>query len=726
MSLIASPPDNTKATPLNPTQRVQRIGHAILRWFADEGRFFGRAFNFPAPFVLLLAMLLALTLAWQIGFSYTLDPHSDTYLDEPWYQGFNSVELMKQPDGHYALTPDGRLQPFRWTTADAVLDFPAVGQHNYHIKLTLAGSQNPHPNFTVLVDGNKIAVATAEAGIKTYEYDVPASAINTNGDLQIELKVNSFTPKGDNRDLGVVFFSGEIAATGASWALPPLSQLGLLSALVLIAYLLLARSGFGAWWSAGGAAIIGILVVGAVASPGGRPWLTVFSNQLVFAFGIGYILLILADAAMRRAWSDNVARSWVLTFFVFAFAVRFAGLLHPQNFVVDIGFHVNRLNSLWEQGHLFDKIQSAEWGNRYTIYPPTPYIFAGLLGWLIPNKTVLLEFFMVALDSTRILLIYLLAQKTLSDRRAAILSAFFLAIMPIDWLSAEWGEVSNLFGEWLMLAILTLVILKFDQLRKPGYFALTTFLLLLAFVSHPGEIPLAGLVFLLIGITLARRKGQRTFLAIYLAALVLSFGLYHVQTVGDMVPQAIQTIQSKFSSQPAATVKTIPSYQVGGAVNDDRLSKQYGLTQKIVHSRLQWILGGLAGFWAEARVYFNAWPILVFPWFLWWLWRSRRLSIVPDDSDKLRQARQRLFWAAICWCIVAGLFAIIGLTINLYVRYSLFFLPFASLAMGVFLARLWKRTGRWGGILTVLISIYFVVSTLTLFYDRIAYALHPR
>ena len=124
-------------------------------------------------------------------------------------------------------------------------------------------------------------------------------------------------------------------------------------------------------------------------------------------------------------------------------------------------------------------------------------------------------------------------------------------------------------------------------------------------------------------------------------------------------------------------------------------------------------------------MYFLVLPILVVPWLLWWLWYSSRKA-GPDRADaKIRRGQRRLFWAVVAWFTTAGLFAIIGLSINLYVRYSLFLLPIAALALGVFLAHVGRRGGWWGNLLTVGVSVYFLVTALALYYDRIIYALHP-
>jgi hypothetical protein len=140
------------------------------------------------------------------------------------------------------------------------------------------------------------------------------------------------------------------------------------------------------------------------------------------------------------------------------------------------------------------------------------------------------------------------------------------------------------------------------------------------------------------------------------------------------------------------------------------------------------ITGGLKGFWSEARVYYAVFPLLMLPWGLWWLWRSSRQRETGQEEQANRAAR-RLFWIGLVWVGTTVVFALVGLLLNLYVRYSLFLLPIVALCAGLFLDRLWARQeqrGRgWTGmLLTVSLGSWITIGTLALFFDRLIYYGH--
>jgi 4-amino-4-deoxy-L-arabinose transferase-like glycosyltransferase len=402
--------------------------------------------------------------------------------------------------------------------------------------------------------------------------------------------------------------------------------------------------------------------------------------------------------------------------------------------MVDIGFHVNNFIALWQNGEWFRQIQSNEWGGRYTYYPPTTYAFAGLFQWLISDKILLLKVWMIVLESTRALLVYYLVKRATGDGRAGVIAAFLIAVMPVGVISISFGQVANLFGEWLMLVALCLVAAKYEQLRRPPWFIALTLVLLATFVQHPGVILLAGMVFLLI-IVLMRftGEGRRSWLPLlgcYLLALVLSFGIYHWKTVQDMVPQAVETFNAKLQGKPTLDAKgrEIKGWQVGGSVHDPRLGLE--IERERVTTIPALIGGGLKGFWREAQAYFAVFPLLFALLGLGWLWRISRLKPAPkgEEDDKIRLARRRLFWMMVAWLATGLFFALVGLFLNLYVRYSLFLLPFVAICAGLGLSHLWKSKwegSRWAGIaLTVALGLYLTITTLAMYYDRIIYYGH--
>jgi len=698
------------------TQAAPRLLLRLQSGLQNEGRLWQKTFTAPGLYILLFGALLAFTLAWQTGFNYKINPASNFRLDEPFFQNFNSRE---ETTGSDKFT-------YRWTRGESALEFKGLGKRDYGLRLRLQPGQNNNPNLGLTVFANETLIGNykIEPGPKDYDFTVPASAITgTKGDLRLVLKTTPFQAGNDPRELGLVFMSAEVQARPTTFTLPPVTQLGYLLATVLLTYLIVTRAGFGGWVGAGVGGMVAAILAYGIATPA-RPWLTVFTQELTFAFGLSLLALVLLDIPLRRVWEQNWERAWVLSIFGLALAIRLAGAFHPFMQMVDIGFHNNRYLLFWEQGQYFQKIESQEWGGRLTYYPTAMYAVIGLFRWLVPDTILLLKIWMVLFDTTRVLLIFYLVKRAVGDGRAAVLSAFFMVTTPVALLSIGYGQVSNLYGEWLLLVGLCLLVVKYDQLRRWPYFVTLTAVLLASFLQHPGIIILSGAAFLLIIILLAlrreNRKGAKFAFAAYFLALALSIALYHYATIADMLPQAFSTLGNKVSGAAAPNGKCVGGIQVGGSVDDRRL----GLIQKCVKTPGEWFSGGLAGFLAEARVYFNLIPLLMLPWTLYWLWRTGRKGsepIEPDDNDELRIARRRVFWAGIAWIMVAVFYALLGWTLNLYVRYSLFLLPFAAIGAGVFLARLWKRHEWAGKLLTLAISAYFLVTILALWYDRIIF-----
>jgi hypothetical protein len=463
-----------------------RFGEKLTGWAKYEGRLWRRAFDSPAPYTLLIGVLLLFALAWQVPFNYTLDSANELQLDQPFLHNFNVPET----------TPQG--QWFRWTKGEGTVDFPGVGKHAYRYEITAAGGITPNAPYVLYANDTKIAEGTLEPGIKTYSFDIPADAVpGRNGNLRLVFQVAGVVPaqvtpgSKDSRELGFPFFSARVTPVGDGPVVPPFTQLGWLVGAVMLAYFLFARAGFAPWKAAAAAGVMALVPIGIVASPGVRPWLTIFSQEIVFAFGWALLFVVLADIPLRRVWQFGWERRWVLSIFGLALALHLAGLLHPQtgtnvNKIVDIGFHLNRYATLWDRGIWWDKITSGEWGNRPTYYPLTTYLLMGPFNLLIPDRRLLLLAWMVTFEASRSLLAFYLVKKVTGQGRAAVLAAFFMVVLPVSTLALAWGEVANLMGEWFILAALCLVAVIWYRLRRPWEFALLTLALFGSYMVHPG------------------------------------------------------------------------------------------------------------------------------------------------------------------------------------------------------------------------------------------------
>jgi hypothetical protein len=685
----------------------------LVSSWRDEMSLWRKALSAPALYLLALVTVGVFVLAWQPGWNYNLDQNSHFRLDEPFVSKFN---------GREPTNPTPNVPNSRWTRGESYLNFMGVGKHEYGLRLKLQPGGNPNPNLDLYVYANETLIGyyKIDSGKVDYDFVIPASAITgIYGDLRLTLKTTPFYPPDDPRELGLVFWGAEITAMGTSFTLPPVTQLLYLLTTVLLTYLIVTRAGFNGWVGFGTGATVLVVMAYVIATPA-RPWLTIFSAKLSFAFFLALLALALLDLPMRSVWQYRWERAWVLSFFGLALAIRFGGTLHPHIQMTDMGFHYNHFQMLWDKGLFFQKIQSAEWGGKETYYPTTGYFMMGLFQWLIPDVNLLQKFWMTAFDTSRALLAFYLVKKTVGDGRAAVFAAFFMVTIPVAWISIGFGQVSNMYGEWLMMVALCLVVVKYKQLNRPFYFVILTLTLLASFMQHPGVTILSGAVFLLFALVqwFRERNGTKFLGLAYLLALVLSIAIYHRQTLVEMIPQALDTISSKVSGT-ATTTKGNLLY-VGGSVADPRL----GLIRKPVNNFGDWLWGGLSGFWAEGQVYFNLIPLIFALWALWWLWNNGKNGLLPvetEDNIEFQEGRGRLLRVSLSWYAIASLFAILGWITNLYVRYSLFALPVVAVGAGIFSSRLWKRQGWSGKLLVLLIALFFVITILALWYDRVIF-----
>lgn len=597
---------------------------------------------------------------------------------------------------------------YRWTSADSLVRLPGQGGGPYRLTLQMAGSANPHPSVEVLVNGTSLRHFELSPGLAVYTVDVPASA-TTSGDLLIELRATAFQPRGDARQLGVVLTSVTATPTGDPGLLPPPIGVALpFWGLVLLAYLFAWIAGFGPR----GAGLSGGLVAlgGAGLLLINRPWLTVWlaTGGLLHAALTGLVLLILLRLLVpplyRLAGLDSGQHEirWPLLVASLLFVAHFGGDLHPHTRVVDLMFHVNRYNNVNRDGQLLLMVESREWGTRETVYPPTAYLFMRPLRPLMPDVVTTVLFFMALAEATRLCLVYLVARKATADPLAGRFAAIIFGIVPMAYLPFSWGIATNIFGTWCITAIFALLALGYDQLRRPLLAATLTFIATLGLLAHPGEFVLTaatlGGAIVLFGI--ANRPHFRGPWPVLLGTVLLSgalaFALLYRLVAADMLSKGAETLGQKLGGGGGAQ-----GWRVGGAIDDGIL----GLKGYRVTTLPALLRGGLVGYWREAWGYYYLWPPV------------GALAALPLMRGTRALARLRL--TSILWWLVALLFALAGLLLNVYVRYAYYLLPAVAIGAGFTLARL-SRHGRWAQIAITVLLITTTAAGLWLWYLRIS------
>jgi hypothetical protein len=188
-----------------------------------------------------------------------------------------------------------------------------------------------------------------------------------------------------------------------------------------------------------------------------------------------------------------------------------------------------------------------------------------------------------------------------------------------------------------------------------------------------------------------------------LAAGGLAFGLFYRVDAPAMLAQGTSTLTARVSG--AGDGDAPRRWRVSGSVDD----KSLGMGARYVTSLSEVPLAGLRGFAQEAWAYFWVWPLLaaVVGW------------VALGGSERGRAFRQ----LSAAWAATAALFAIVGLLLNLYVRYSLFLLPVVCTLTGVALDRLSAR-GRWGTVVTAVMLALTVAGGLWLWHQRVVYFFH--
>jgi hypothetical protein len=568
-----------------------------------------------------------------------------------------------------------------------------------------------------------------------YKLAVPRDLVK-DGTLTLHILSNGFSPAGDNRTLGVVLTRLQVhpGAAADRFIEPPLGALTTLVGAATLFAMLLALLGWGV-----GSVLLGATIVGLVASAllvWNRLWLTsgvwygTWIPTLLYA-GIFTLLVWAVCALVLRRWRTLPGR-WsfagmpfriLLTIMLVAFAVRLAGQLHPQIFVVDLFYHVHRYQDV-QNGTLIIMHVASELAGRDTFYLPTAYIAMMPLQWLVGDIAMSVRLFTIGLSTLGAFLVYYLCAVGLGNARSGLLAAALYVTMPLSVLIFSWGITTNVFADFISLLLFTIFVTARDLNPRKAAFWWLLVLLFVGVLSHPAVVVILSFAIGLLCLAwlfLGRRSpdlGWRRVgwtAAAYAVALALAYAVYYVNVIPTMIG-TLADISSGTSSNGQST--NAVHLLVGGAVSD----KSLGLFVRYVDTWSDWFWAGLLGIWAELWAYFKVWPLLgaILGFALISPFGPQRTvshSLTPSSG-----ARRRLYLAGLAWALSAIVFLIVGWRFNLYVRYSLFALPVVAIGAAFLLARVYER-GRWGKTLALLVTVFFAFTAFALWQYRINYGL---
>jgi hypothetical protein len=635
-----------------------------------------------------------------------------TATDAPLLRGFNAGEDV----------PVGKGITFRWSTGDSSITLQDVGRQDFDVTLSASGSRppgQPTPSIEVFAGSRPVLKADPPPSISDYSFKVGRGDVS-DGTLVLHLVSNTLSPPGDPRELGVIVTRVHVSPSSSSpdrFIEPPLGILGVLAGTAGLLGLVLALLGWGTGGVLLGSSAVGLLAAWLLVAD--RLWLTTGHwylawPQVLAAGGLVVLAVAVAGGWLLRIgaapWSQRQRRV-LLTLVLCAFAVRLAGQLHPQIFIVDLLFHAHRFETV-KSGQLLFTIESAEWGGHSTFYLPTPYIFMLPVDWLLGNELLVIKLFTVTLSTLGAFVVYYTLRRALGDGRAGLAAAALYLTVPMAVLPFSWGITSNVFGEFFALCSLAIVVTSYRDLRpsRPAAWALL-FTLLMALLSHPGVVQLTVAAFGLISLlclALGRKIGGRRGAAWALATLVVSFAVAYLIYYGHFAADMLNTLKQIQADKAAQAKPGVLQLKIGGSVAD----KSLGLIIRVVNTRREWFFGGLRGFWQEAQAYYRVWPVA-----------AALLGYVSLWPAGRRRGGNRavLDLAAAGWLLAVVFYAIIGWAMNLYVRYALFALPVVAMGTGVLLSRIHSR-GRAGGLIFAMILVFYAAEALALWHYRITYA----
>lgn len=672
-------------------------GRRTLAWlgtiFRREGLALWAGLRDPFFYGLLLFALLLAGLAFQEKRPFRLDVGSQPP-DRVYLEGVHDVEHAGE-------------MSFRWSRAETFLRIPGLGQTAYRLDLRMAAPRfgGPAPRLR-LESGSLVLVDTAVVpDMAIYSVLLPSEAL-PGGNVDLLLRSDTFTPAGDPRQLGVVLERLEVRPAGTAPVVPSPEVLLWTALSAGLAVLLARRLGWGRWAALGAGAALALLLAGLLAWA--RPFWTPGLPFLPLGLAAAWAAVVLFQGSVHRLFVRGGAevgtRTERLLWTVVAFflTVRLLGVLHPALETWDLCFHYHRLESVL-RGEPFFTIVSGEWRGLETLYLPSLYLLQAPFWVLFGGRLVPLKIAEVLLDTSAALGAAYIARRLLGRGVVAPLVALLYLTMPYSYLIFSWGIVSNAWGQWLIVALLVLLVSPAGRLQRWGTWLGAALLLTLTVLSHPGTVLLAGALLagllataLLSPLPALPRPAVLRWVLAGLAAVVLAVALYYAHFAGTMWNSLQQMAQGANLEQPA---------HGGILVRGQVIDADLGLVAVEVSGRRAAVVAGVQELAAEARAYYHTAPLL--------------LAILAPLGllGERRPLAIRLLAVAL---FVALAFAAIGLALNLYVRYMYFLLPFVAMGAAWWLARLGRR-GRAGRAVAVLSGVGLLLTGLYFWGNHVLY-----
>ncbi|NTU78099.1 MAG: hypothetical protein HGA45_01640 [Chloroflexales bacterium] len=624
-----------------------------------------------------------------------------------------------------ALAP---ARTYRWTTGESMIALPNLGRGAWVVELGVV-TRHPggQPVGAEIFAGDTPLASLPESGDqRQVRLLVPASAVR-DGSLALTIRSAVFE---DPRPLGVLLSDGVVApaaGAGPAAAIPPLGGLALALVTVLGAFatLHLAVGGRGRradgrapslLWPALGvalAALAGGWALMAHRFPSsfmlpGLAWLAAWSALLVLAlrpltrwlFRAAGMALDDEGPGAKDAggvsglMGGEVFLSALLIIFILSYWLKAAGALYPYFVAIDVHWHMTRaqwilggdLPLLYGTSSPLNEttMPTAEWGANRPVIPYSPWfhMFATVFAFTPMPMDTAANMFSILVDSTRVVLIALIALKAGLSRRGALLAAATYAVTPVAYLLHSWGNIPTGLGLWLTLVCNTVIFVWWGRLRERRVMVALSALLLITFLEYTVTGVFMGL-FLVVLTALVWLNGMRggpwaalrsQLGPLWVAAgvaIALSLAIYYGQYIPPIIAQTVPYMGTVFTRGPESVGVERPPFG------------QY--------------------MWAFVpHLDYRIWPGD-------YLYYGLAIPLIFTVPGFVAMRRRPLAWVVFAaWGTVALLFMLAGYRISMVDKQLFYLLPMICVCWAIYADRIWGRWpwGRWAIIAVLLYTLY--------------------
>ncbi len=622
-----------------------------------------------AGLAIVLFAALALFLSYQARPTYTVNMGQD----------FDRLYLL---DGFYAIETNPEHLAYRWTSGFSRLEIKGTGRQPLKLKIEMEQSgldPNPGKNVKVELRGALLALFQVSPRLNTYDINIPPELISRfSGDLTFIISTDTFQPKGERRELGVVITNVTVEPVGsAGIILPPLQQYLYLAGMGLAVFLLGLILRLDRRWRLG--VSLGFVALAGVCYAALRQGFALYTGSLLIALLLAGVATLVAQPVVSR-WFGRAGLTefkagsgegrWLFILFGVGLAIAWAGLLYPYSEPNDFGFHLNRFRMVQQGDLYFDYIIS---GVGHSFYPPAMYVLLLPFSVFFSDAFFLIKLAPALFNFLAIFPVYFLVKRYFGSLKyAALLAAAFFTVIPVNLLVVWWAHDTNVFGLVIMLAALVYLLELYEQLAWWPVWLGLVILLFLALMSHPAILVFSGVYFpflILVFLVLqrVRRTGSLKPIAAlgtaFVAAGLLAFFLYYLH----YLPTLGRSTTDAGSNELASSLSALNN--LGGMLNLIRLTFDIGF------------LGDYALL-----------PLLMVPSGLVVLFRRKEVEPQPD-KPAFSGGTARMRWALLSWLVIGLGGLLITFVTNLSLRPMLFVWPVVAILDGLALATFIESQG---------------------------------